>query len=137
MLVGINGRLDTIQAAILLAKLDIFPQEVKIRQKIGEKYNKMFNKLYQSIKTPFIAPGCTTVYGQYTVRVKHREEFILHLKSKGVPNAVHYPIPLHQQPAFKTERFNLTYAEKLSKEVVSLPMHPYLTDNDLIKIVAK
>jgi UDP-2-acetamido-2-deoxy-ribo-hexuluronate aminotransferase len=87
------------------------------------------------IKTPYIAPGCTTVYGQYTVRVKHRKEFIAHLKSRDIPSVVHYPIPLHQQPAFKTKKFELPSAEKSAKEVLSLPMHPYLTDKDLSKIV--
>ena len=135
ILIGVNGRLDTIQAALLLAKLEIFPQEVVMRQNIGEKYNKMFNETNPLIKTPYIAPGCTTVYGQYTVRVKHRKEFIAHLKSRDIPSVVHYPIPLHQQPAFKTKKFELPSAEKSAKEVLSLPMHPYLTDKDLSKIV--
>ena len=136
-MIGINGRLDTIQAAILLAKLDIFPKEIVARQKIAEKYNKMFNNVDKLVKTPYIAPDNTTVYGQYTVRLEHRDRFINDLNAKGIPSSIHYPVGLHQQDAFKTSKFDLYCVEKVAKEVVSLPMHPYLTDKELTEIVYK
>jgi len=131
---GINGRLDTIQAAILLEKFKIFPQEVLMRQKIGEKYNKIFCEIDALVKTPYIAPECTTVYGQYTIGINDREKRIKQLQVANIPSAVHYPISLHMQLAFQTKEFILPFAEKAAKEVLSLPMHPYLTDADLNKV---
>jgi len=134
-IIGMNSRLDTIQAAVLLAKMDIFEEEIKNRQCIADKYKKLLANI--EVTTPYIASENTSVYGQYTLLVENRIEFCEALKAEGIPTAVHYPVPLHKQPAFA--HLNLSsgsfpIAEMLSDKVVSLPMHPYLSDDDLEKI---
>jgi UDP-2-acetamido-2-deoxy-ribo-hexuluronate aminotransferase len=127
--VGLNGRLDTLQAAILLAKMDIFPEEVRRREEIGARYSAL---LAGVATTPHIEPGNTSVYAQYTVRVPHREAVIRKLADKGVPTAVHYPIPLHQQPALTaiSRWTDCRHSERAAAEVMSLPMHPWLSQED-------
>ena len=135
-LLGVNGRLDTLQAAILLAKMRIFPQEVVLREQIGARYTKLFAGL--ACQTPFVAETNTHVYAQYTLVVDNRDELIKRLNNVGIPTAVHYPIPLHQQPAL-THYYhgqNLSTSEYLSKHVFSLPMHPYLDEKTQDEIVA-
>ncbi len=135
-LLGVNGRLDTLQAAILLAKMRIFPQEVKLREQIGARYTELFDGL--ACQTPFVAEANTHVYAQYTLVVNNRDELINRLNSNGIPTAVHYPIPLHHQPAL-THYYhgqNLSTSEYLSKHVFSLPMHPYLDEKTQDEIVA-
>lgn len=85
---------------------------------------------------PYIAKGNTSVYAQYTVLVKNREEIQEKLNSAGIPTAVHYPVPLNKQPALKTEAYDLSVAERLSNEVISLPMHPYLKLDEQERVVA-
>lgn len=127
--IGINGRMDTLQAAILLAKFAIFPQEVEARKRIGQTYTE---KLKDFVTTPYIEPHNTSVYAQYTIQVDNRDQLQQKLKEQGIPTAVHYPIPLNKQPVF-ARRGNplwlpLTVAEKVAEKVISLPMHPYLTE---------
>ncbi len=121
--VGINGRMDTLQAAILLAKLSIFDEEVQKRVEIGDRYTELLNG---SVKTPFIETHNISVYAQYTVAVDNREQVIASLKSAGIPTAVHYPLSIHQQPAFLESGIRLPNSERAAARVVSLPMHPYL-----------
>jgi UDP-2-acetamido-2-deoxy-ribo-hexuluronate aminotransferase len=124
--IGINGRMDTLQAAILLAKLDIFPQEVEARNRIGQAYTEALKDI---VTTPYIEPHNTSVYAQYTIQVDNRDELQNKLKEQGIPTAVHYPIPLNKQPAFShLETRDCSVAEKLAKSVISLPMHPYFTE---------
>lgn len=118
--VGVNSRLDTIQAAILLTKLNFFDQDIDKRKKNAAQYNSCFKD--SEVVTPTVLPDREHVYGQYTVRVKDRENFREKLNQQGVPTTVHYPVPLHKQPAFLDETANCPVAEKLSDEVVSLPM---------------
>lgn len=134
-LLGINGRMDTIQAAVLLTKLEIFPEEIVARQKIAELYKKY---LSDKVVIPYIEPYNTSVYAQYTVQVPDREKFIGNMKAKGIPTAIHYPKPLHKQPVFTNEygSVEMPIAESASTKVVSLPMHPYLTEKD-IKFIAE
>jgi len=134
--VGVNGRLDTIQAAVLLAKLDIFPEELSLREQIGGKYSQLISNQCPDIVPPFIAEGNTSVYAQYTVLVHEREKLQSHLKAHDVPTAVHYPVPLNKQPALQTDEFSLPVAEKLSDKVMSLPMHPYLTNEEQLSVVS-
>ena len=134
--IGINGRMDTIQAAILLAKLDVFSHEVNARQRIGEKYTQALSA-NQRIIAPYIEPHNTSVFAQYTIQVNNREQLQKQLQAEGIPTAVHYPVPLHKQPALQTGEFDLTVAEALSDKVISLPMHPYLTDTDIDTIISK
>lgn len=129
-ILGVNGRLDTLQAAILLAKFDVFPQEVEDRIRIGGHYTEL---LKDKAITPYIEPYNTSVYAQYTVQVENREELQEKLKAAGIPTAVHYPIPLHLQPAFadmQQREGSFPFAEKAGKGVMSLPMHPYLTKTE-------
>jgi UDP-2-acetamido-2-deoxy-ribo-hexuluronate aminotransferase len=131
--IGINGRMDTLQAAILLAKLEIFPQEVKARHRIGQAYTKALKDI---VTTPYIEPHNTSVYAQYTIQVDNRDELQQKLKEQGVPTAVHYPIPLNKQPAFAHLESDCSVAEKVAEKVVSLPMHPYLTEMEQLQITS-
>ena len=134
--VGINGRIDTLQAAILLAKLEVFPQEVEARKRIGQRYIQQLN-LAGIESTPTILPHNTSVYAQFTVQVMNRSKVQAELKDRGVPSAVHYPLVLHKQPALTGKSFNhpCPNAEAASERVLSLPMHPYLAEVDQDHIV--
>lgn len=125
-LIGINGRLDTIQAAILLAKIEIFPQEVLMRNNIGNKYTNLISERCPTIKSPNVLDGNTHIYSQYSILVEDRDSLRRGLLEKGIPTAVHYPIPIHRQMAFKTSEFSLPVSEIVSDRILSLPMHPYL-----------
>lgn len=136
--IGINGRLDTIQAAILLAKMEIFPAEVEARGKIGEKYSKLLLELGakqsgetdSGILVPHITKGNSSVYAQYTIQVDEREKVQQVLKDRGIPTAVHYPVPLNEQPAIQgiCSKNTTPQSTAVAKRVVSLPLHPYLED---------
>lgn len=140
---GINGRLDTLQAAILLAKLDVFDDEIAARARIGSCYNEL---LRDYVVTPYLAKDCTSVYAQYTVQVENRNDVQKKLFELGVPTAVHYPLPLHLQPVFAglgQVLGSLPSAELASERVMSLPMHPYMTKvvqesivNALLKVIS-
>lgn len=121
--VGVNSRLDTIQAAILIVKLKHFNQEVEKRKLIAEEYGALF-KGEDNIITPRVKPYRKHVYGQYTIRTKNRDIFIEKYKQEGVPTTIHYPIPLNKQPAFDTG-ICCPISDQLSNEVVSLPMCLY------------
>ena len=131
--VGINSRLDTLQAAILLPKLAILDDEVRLRQEVAKQYNELFNA-NGITTTPFIEEHNVSVYAQYTIRVKNREQVIAKLQAKGVPTAVHYPIPLNKQPAVASDAV-LPIGDLIAEEVMSLPMHPYLSTDDISTIV--
>jgi UDP-2-acetamido-2-deoxy-ribo-hexuluronate aminotransferase len=127
-IIGINGRIDTLQAAVLLAKFDSFPHEVKARAQAGERYDRL---LAGAVVTPYVEPRNTAVYAQYTVQVDDREKVQAELKQKGIPTAVHYPVPLHLQPAFAAlghREGDFPVAEAAAKRVLSLPMHPYISE---------
>lgn len=133
--VGVNGRLDTIQAAILLAKLEIFDQEVELRAQIGARYTEALRDV---VITPYIADYNTSVYAQYTVQVDNREEVQAKLKESGVPTAVHYPIPLNLQPVFaylNQPEGSFPIAESIAKKVMSLPMSAWLNEDDQNQVI--
>ncbi len=133
--VGMNGRFDTIQAAVLLAKLPHFDGEVEARGRLGQKYSV---ELADVCGVPMVARGNTHVYGQYTIRVRNREKFQSRLKEQGIPTAIYYPRCLHQQPVFSElgyEEGRFPEAEKASLEVVSLPMHPFLSLDDQNRVI--
>lgn len=126
---GLNGRLDSIQAAVLLAKLAIFPDEVSARSQLGARYSELLAGA--PCVTPFIEPHNTSVFAQYTVRLAERERVAARLGELGIPTAVHYPIPLNRQPAFAgigPPAGALPVSERAAAGVLSLPMHPYLRD---------
>ncbi|MEA3274304.1 MAG: DegT/DnrJ/EryC1/StrS family aminotransferase [Pseudomonadota bacterium] len=132
---GLNGRLDSIQAAVLLAKLPVFPDEVAARVRIGARYSELLADA--PCVTPYVEPHNTSVYAQYTLRVDARETFIDGLRQRDIPTAVHYPVPLNLQPIFESAgqpRGTLPVAEETARQVVSLPMHPYLSDNELAQV---
>ena len=126
--IGINGRLDAVQAAILNVKLKHFDEEVRLREEIGSRYSDLLEDA--DVVTPKIAEGNTSVYAQYSVRVKDREAMVAKLSALGIPTAVHYPVPLHMQEAFNDlgySRGDFPISELVSKEIMSLPMSAYLS----------
>jgi len=135
---GINARMDTIQAAVILAKFDIFPEEVELRSKIGERYSVMINN-YDcetfNISTPVIEQYNKSVFAQYTLRSNSRDALIEKLNANEIPTAIHYPTPIHKQEPYTQNGIKLLESEKASKEVLSLPMHPYLTEDQQREIV--
>lgn len=132
--VGVNSRLDTLQAAILLPKLEIFTEELELRNKVASNYTILLNDAGIST-TPLIEPYNVSAWAQYTIRVESREKIQQKLKSAGVPTAVHYPIPLNKQPAVSNLNTYLSIGNEAAEKVMSLPMHPYVTESDLQKVV--
>lgn len=134
-LLGMNGRFDTLQAAVVLAKLPHFEWEVRERGRIGARYTEA---LRGTCVVPEVAPGNTHVYAQYTIRVPQRDRVAERMKAAGVPTAVYYPKCLHEQPVFAPlgHRWgDLPVSEQASREVLSLPMHPFLTEADQDRVV--
>lgn len=131
--VGVNSRLDTLQAAILLPKLAILDDEMRLRQEVAATYQRLFAEAGFTA-TPFIEEHNTSAYAQFTVRVQNRDAVQAKLQAAGIPTAVHYPIPLNKQPAVASDAV-LPIGDKVAEEVVSLPMHPYLQEADIQKIV--
>jgi len=132
--IGINGRLDTLMAAILLPKADIFEEEIQLRQVVAKRYNEM---LTGYVKTPFVKDHNVSAWAQYSILHPERERIIAGLKEEGVPSAIYYPKPLHLQGAFKDLNYkfgDMPVSEKMAAEIFSLPMHPYLTEEDQVKI---
>jgi UDP-2-acetamido-2-deoxy-ribo-hexuluronate aminotransferase len=134
-LVGMNGRFDTLQAAVLLAKMSHFPDEVEARGRIGARYSELLKDVCE---VPKVRPGNTHVYAQYTIRVPDRELLGTKLKAAGVPTAVYYPKCLHEQPIFADLAYrwgDFPQSERASREVISLPMHPFLSESDQDAVV--
>lgn len=123
--VGINSRLDTLQAAILLPKLTVLDEEIAQRQQVAERYAALLQQV-PTITLPHIEPHNTSAWAQYTVQVPNRQQLQDALKAQGIPTAVHYPIPLNQQPAVADPNAHLPVGDAVAQRVVSLPIHPYL-----------
>jgi dTDP-4-amino-4,6-dideoxygalactose transaminase len=124
--VGINGRLDSIQAAVLLAKLETFGEEIVARQEVADEYGRALSAV---AAVPVLRTGASSVWAQYTIRVLERDRVAAALKADGIPTAIHYPRPLHHQPAYAGSPIaatGLARSERLAGEVLSLPMHAYL-----------
>jgi UDP-2-acetamido-2-deoxy-ribo-hexuluronate aminotransferase len=131
---GVNGRFDTLQAAFLLEKMAIFPDEIELRQRVAERYRQI---LPTYVRKPLVKSHNTSVFAQYTLEVENREMVQQALQKKGIPTAVHYPVGLHQQPIFKelypgAQSFPI--AERAASRVMSIPMHPYLSHADQHKV---
>lgn len=135
--VGINGRMDTIQAAVLNVKMEIFPDEVKARQRIAQQYRQL---LENKFVIPYVESYNESVFAQYTILLSdqsERDEIQNQLKQDEIPTAVHYPIPLNLQPVFEylnKPEGSFPISEKIAKRVMSLPMSPYLTDEQITRI---
>jgi UDP-2-acetamido-2-deoxy-ribo-hexuluronate aminotransferase len=135
--IGVNSRLDTLQAAILLPKLEIFEDEIELRQKVAQHFNNLLtHKNNSTIKTPYIEKFNTSVYAQYTILSDNRDSIQKSLHSAGIPTAIHYPIPLNKQPAVADRSVNLPIGDRTANTVLSLPMHPYMTNEAQNKIIA-
>jgi len=131
---GVNSRLDTIQAAILLPKLQIFSDEVNARQKVANTYTALLEKRH--VEAPYISKGNVSVWAQYTIQVNNRDKIQNDLRRVGIPTAVHYPLPLNKQPAVSDGSVVLPIGDAVASRVLSLPMHPYLTTPDIERVVA-
>ena len=132
--IGMGGRLDTIQAAILLAKLPHFSKELDLRRAVSEKYNEELSINNSSLVLPCVKNGRTSAWAQYTVKVNNRSYVQTKLKNGGIPFATYYPVPLHLQECFQYLHYkygDFLVSEKLSQEVVSLPMNSFLTDDEV------
>jgi len=130
---GINARMDTIQAAVLRVKLKYFDENIKLRNEVVEKYNKKLSQNH-SIIIPFVEEFNLSTYAQYSIRVENRDELQRKLKENGIPTAVYYAIPLHLQEAFEYlgyKKGDFPISEKVSCEIMSLPMNPYLSDDEI------
>jgi UDP-2-acetamido-2-deoxy-ribo-hexuluronate aminotransferase len=133
--VGINSRLDTLQAAILLPKLAIFDEELAQRQQVAQRYNDLLSPVIASearqsmppIGRPHIEPHNTSAWAQYTICVPNRDAVQEQLKQADIPTSVHYPIPLNKQPAVADSSAKLPAGDAVAQQVLSLPMHPYMT----------
>jgi UDP-2-acetamido-2-deoxy-ribo-hexuluronate aminotransferase len=133
---GMNARFDTLQAAVLLAKWPQFKWEVKERERIGARYS---NLLCGVCAVPEVVDGNTHVYAQYTIRLPSRDKVSEQLKASSIPTAVYYPKCLHEQPVFASLGYkwgDFPQAEKASREVLSLPMHAFLSQEDQDRVVA-
>jgi UDP-2-acetamido-2-deoxy-ribo-hexuluronate aminotransferase len=134
-ILGTNGRFDTLQAAIMLAKLPHLEWELQERGRIGARYSC---RLQEHCGVPEVAHRNSHVYAQYTIRMAHRDAAAQRLKELGIPTAIYYPKCLHEQPVFAKLGYNLgdfPQSEKASREVLSLPMHPFLAEADQDKVV--
>ena len=137
--IGLNARLHTLQAAILLEKLSIFPQEVVERQRVARKYSDLLAQV-DGIVVPQVPEGLQSVWAQFSLLTEKRQEIQDRLKTMGIPTAVYYGCPLHQQPAYSSLGYqagDMPVSERISQQVFSLPMHPYLTDSEIEEIVEK
>jgi dTDP-4-amino-4,6-dideoxygalactose transaminase len=133
---GINGRLDTLQAAILLPKLAVFGDEIEARQRVADRYAAGLGDVVTVPSTP---TGARSTWAQYTLQVTGRDELVAALRQDGVPTAVYYPRPLHLQTAYRGHPVGaggVEVSERLSGTVVSLPMHPYLSEADQDLVIA-
>lgn len=133
--IGVNSRLDTLQAAILLAKLDLLDEELRLRETVARRYGEALGNGITPLSTPCIAPENTSAWAQYTIRVASRDKLQATLKEAGIPTVVHYPTPLNRQPAFGDPSVVLSQSDRASAQVLSLPMHPYLTEDIQDRII--
>jgi UDP-2-acetamido-2-deoxy-ribo-hexuluronate aminotransferase len=131
-LVGINGRFDTIQAAIMLEKFVLFPEECDLRAQVGKRYDDLLAGI-PGIQAPVIAPGNTSVYAQYTILSENRDALSKSLQASGVPSVAYYTAPLHLQGAFADlghKPGDFPVSEQVAARCLSLPMSPYLTPEE-------
>jgi dTDP-4-amino-4,6-dideoxygalactose transaminase len=134
--IGMNSRMDTIQAAVLLEKLKIFADEIEARNRVADRYAQGLGDL---VATPKVIDGGISVWAQYTIETKDRDGLAAHLREAGVPSAVYYPIPIHRQGVYSgypVAPGGLPVTEAKSHQVISLPMHPYLGEDDQDQVIA-
>jgi len=130
--IGMGGRMDTLQCAIVNVKLKYYKKDLSLRQDVASKYTHMLQK--KDVILPFVDKKSTSAWAQYSLRVQNRDQFQKKLKERGIPTAVHYPMPLHLQECFNYLGYSqgdFPICELISNEVVSLPMNPYLEDDEI------
>lgn len=135
--IGMGGRMDTIQCAIVNVKLKYYKKDLTLRQEVAKKYTDALNG--KDLILPYIDAKATSAYAQYSVRVENRDEVQAKLKEEGIPTAVHYPMSLHLQECFEYlgyKKGSFPVSEIVSKEIMSLPMNPYVTDEEIEYIVS-
>lgn len=131
--IGIGGRLDTIQAAVLNVKLKYYKKDLALRQEVASKYTNLLSSK-EDVVLPFIKEDRTSAFAQYSLRVKNRDEMQEKLQNLGIPTAVHYPLPLHLQECFSYLGYkngDFPISEAVANEIMSLPMNPYLSDEEI------
>ncbi|MEG0858025.1 MAG: DegT/DnrJ/EryC1/StrS family aminotransferase [Pseudomonas sp.] len=133
--VGVNSRLDTMQAAILLPKLEIFQEELDMRQQVARKYDELLGDV-SGVTSLHVEAHNVSAYAQYTIVVEDRARLQNGLREAGIPSAIHYPVPLNRQPAVADEKVSLPVGDFLAEHVISLPMHPYLSNVEVAQVVA-
>lgn len=136
--IGIGARLDTIQAAVLNVKLKYYKKDLDLRQEVAQKYSSKLSTHNLNLIFPFVKDGRTSVWAQYSIRVKDRDKVQEKLKELGLPIAIHYPLPLHLQECFEYlgyKKGDFPIAELVSSEIMSLPMNPYLNDEEISYIL--
>jgi UDP-2-acetamido-2-deoxy-ribo-hexuluronate aminotransferase len=137
--IGMGGRLDTIQAAVLNVKLKYYKKDLALRQEVAQKYHSKLNIHSSKLVLPLVEEGRTSAWAQYSIRVKNRETLQAKLKETGIPTAVHYPMPLHLQECFEYlghKKGDFPISEIVSNEIMSLPMNPYVSDEEIEYIVS-
>lgn len=132
--VGVNSRLDTLQAAILLAKLEIFDRELELRRSIATNYVDKLSAIGGCV-VPTVRESNASAWAQFTIRLTSRDQVQAKLANLGIPTAIHYPLPLNRQPAVGDASVTLAVGDKAAKEVISLPMHPYLSEKQIDQVV--
>jgi UDP-2-acetamido-2-deoxy-ribo-hexuluronate aminotransferase len=133
--IGINGRMDTLQAAVLLAKMEIFDKELEMRQAVAQRYSRA---LASSFNVPTIPAAYRSAWAQYSIQHQKRDDVMLKLKKAGIPTAIYYPKPQHMQKAFASlgyEKGQFPVAEDIATKIFSIPMHPYLEEKDQAEII--
>ena len=138
--IGMGGRMDTLQCAIVDVKLKYYAKDLALRQEVAKKYSEELRVKSEELVLPFVDERATSAWAQYSVRVKNRDEVQTKLKENGIPTAVHYPMPLHLQECFAYlgyKKGDFPIAEQVSNEIMSLPMNPYLDDEEIAYICEK
>ena len=132
--IGMGGRMDTLQCAIVDVKLNYYKKDLALRQEVAQKYNEKLKMKNEKLILPFVDERATSVWAQYSVRVKNRDDVQARLKEQGIPTAVHYPMPLHLQECFAYLGYkegDFPISEEVSREIMSLPMNPYVSDDEI------
>jgi len=134
--IGVNSRLDTIQAAILIEKLKIFTEEIEMRERVARRYTEAF-RTSNRVRPPHVIEGAQSTWAQFTIQVPDRDRLAADLKAKGIPTAIYYPTPLsHQKGYAHYPSIGTPVSDRISKTVISLPMHPYLDEATQDRIIA-
>ena len=135
IILGLNARLDTLQASIILEKLKIFENEIKLRNEVASFYNSCLKKIKQ-IQIPFVHKYNTSVYAQYSILSKNRKQLLKHLKKKKIPFMIFYPKPIYKQKAYYNKKLHLPITEKVCNQIFSIPFNPYIKKKEQNRVIS-